>query len=91
LGVRYNPVRYRRESSGIRLRHQLEDNIDPRKDRATVDSSNLAGDDPERITLAEIASTSRGPRRKKEVKFTGPRPNLRDTPARQARASAGAA
>jgi hypothetical protein len=61
------------------------------QDRATVDSSNLAGDDPERITLAEIASTSRGPRRKKEVKFTGPRPNLRDTPARQARASAGVA
>jgi hypothetical protein len=61
------------------------------QDLATDDSSNMAGADPERITLAEIARASRGPRRKKEVKFTGPRPNLRDTPARQARASAGVA
>jgi hypothetical protein len=59
------------------------------QDLATDDSSSSAGADPERITLADIASSSRGLRRKKGVAYTGPRPNLRDTPARQARASAG--
>jgi hypothetical protein len=59
------------------------------QDLATDDLPNTAGADPERITLADIASSSRGSRRKKGEVYAGPRPNLRDTPARQARASAG--
>jgi hypothetical protein len=59
------------------------------QDHGKDDIANKDGADPERITLADIASSSRGPRRKKGEAYTGPRPNLRDTLARQARASAG--
>jgi hypothetical protein len=58
------------------------------QDLATEYLPSTAGADPERVTLADIASSSRGSRRKKGEGYTGPRPNLRDTPARQARASA---
>jgi hypothetical protein len=59
------------------------------QDLTTDGSANTTGTDPERITLADIANSSRATRRKKGEAFAGPRPNLRDTPARQARASAG--
>jgi hypothetical protein len=55
----------------------------------TMDTStNSTGIDPERITLADLANSSRATRRKKGEASAGPRPNLRNTPARQARASA---
>ncbi|KAK1607663.1 hypothetical protein QYE76_031336 [Lolium multiflorum] len=60
------------------------------QDLPTEDAPNVTGTDPERITLAEMAKASRTTRRKKGEYSTGSRPNLRDTPARQARASAGA-
>jgi post-segregation antitoxin (ccd killing protein) len=59
------------------------------QDLSTKGAPSKAGTDPERITLADIAKSSRTTRRKKGEIFMGPRPNLRDTPARQARASVG--
>jgi post-segregation antitoxin (ccd killing protein) len=59
------------------------------QDLSTKGAPSEAGTDPERITLADIAKSSRTTRRKKGEIFMGPRPNLRDTPARQARASVG--
>jgi hypothetical protein len=56
---------------------------------STMDSaSNQTGMDPERIILADLANSSRASRRKKGEASAGPRLNLRNTPARQARASA---
>jgi hypothetical protein len=58
------------------------------QDLAMDSSTNSTGIDPERITLADMANSSRAMRRKKGEASAGPRPNLRNTPARQARASA---
>jgi hypothetical protein len=56
---------------------------------STMDSaSNQTEMDPERIILADLANSSRASRRKKGEASAGPRLNLRNTPARQARASA---
>ncbi|KAK1620260.1 hypothetical protein QYE76_025777 [Lolium multiflorum] len=82
-----------KEEETQKLKQNLAENVDNpasvAQDLPTEDPSNMGGTDPERVTLADMANVARSKRRKEREHFTGPRPNLRDTPARQARASAG--
>jgi hypothetical protein len=74
-----------------RVDHDLELATRTSQELGSITPADLAGviEDPERISPVDIATSSRRQMKKKVEVCIVPRLNLRDTPARQARASSG--